>query len=105
MNEGNSLNHHFEKRIESLGGKVSKKIDKNVTHFVWSGGKLDTLSRAIQFDKILIVTTFWIRDSVDQMKLQEEEKYRPADIDNKLKEAQSAQIKALTKKLKAKNHA
>ena len=103
MNEGNSLNHHFAKRIESLGGKVSKKIDKNVTHLVWSGGKLDTLSRVIQFDKILIVSTLWIGDSLEQMKLQEEEKYRPADIDNKLKEAQSAQIKALTKKLKAKN--
>ena len=84
--EGNSLNHHFAKRIESLCGKVSKRIDKNVTHLVWGGGKLETLSRAMQFDKIIIVSTLWIGDSLEQMKLQEEEKYRPADLDNKLKE-------------------
>ena len=101
--EGRSLNEYYAQRISSLGGKVSKRVDKNVTHVVWSHGKMDTLGKIIPYDDIKIVSTLWVRDCMELMQIQEEESYQPFEIEQKLKEAQKSKLKALTKQLNQKN--
>ena len=73
--EGKSLNECFAQRLASLGGKVSKKIDKYVTHVVWSHGKLETLGKIIPYDNIKIVSTIWVRDCMEMMQIQDEKSY------------------------------
>ena len=67
--EGKSLNEYFAQRIASLGGKVSKRVDKNVTHVVWSHGKMETLGKIIPYDNIKIVSTIWVRDCMELMQI------------------------------------
>ena len=65
--EGKNLNECFAQRIASLGGKVSKRVYRNVTHVVWSHGKMETLGKIIPYDNIKIVSTIWVRDCMELM--------------------------------------
>ena len=103
VNEGNSINEAFALKIETFGGKVSKRIDKHVTHVVWSYGKLETLERAIQFSTIKIVSTLWILTSVELMQRQDEDGFKPPDLAIKLQEAHKRKIQTLTKSINRKN--
>ena len=60
--DGNSMNATFTTKIEELGGKISKRLDKQVTHLVWGQGKIDTLGKALQFENIKIISTLWLKD-------------------------------------------
>ena len=100
FSDGKPMDDAFKSKIESLGGKLAKRINEKVTHLVWSQGTDKTLAKTFQHENIKIVSTLWLEACEREMTIVEEEKYQPTNLDRKLREARAAKIQTLTKQLK-----
>ena len=94
--DGESKDEMFKNTITELGGKLSKVMNKYVTHLLWSSGRLRTLSRAVELDDVKIVTPLWLKDCVEAMKLFDEVGYQPSNLEENIRAANDEQIKEIT---------
>lgn len=78
---GEAADNFFKKAIAEHGGKISRRLGKHVTHLVWSDGRTKTLTRALDYEQIKIVSTLWFKDTLENQKLANEEQYRPSALD------------------------
>ena len=99
FHEGTSLEDSFKNKIEEYGGKISKRLGNQVTHLIWGEGRLKTLQKAIQYENIMIVSTLWLLDCEKEMKRLDEQSYKPAKLEAKLREARGATIQTITRQL------
>ena len=100
FSDGAPMDVAFKSKIEELGGKISKRMHEKVTHLVWSQGTDKTLSKTFQHENIKIVSTLWLDACEREMMIVDEENYRPANLDRRLREARNAKIQTLTRQLK-----
>lgn len=89
--KGENKNAIFESSIVEHGGKVSKRMGKNVTHLIWSGGKLKTLDKAIQHS-IHAISPLWLKESLENLKCLPESDFRPYAYQDRIDYAQGKGI-------------
>ena len=97
--DGNSKHTSFMTSIEELGGKISRRLDKNVTHLIWQEGSIDTIGKALQYEQLHIVSSLWLKDCETEMQRLDEEKYKPVNLESKMREARAAKIQTVTRQL------
>ena len=78
---GEVADTYFSNAVTKHGGKHSRRLGKHITHLVWSEGKTQTLKKAIDLENIKIVSTLWFQETLDNMVLADEDKYRPTALD------------------------
>ena len=81
MQEGKVADTFFVKAVLTHGGKLSRRLGKHVTHLVWSQGRPKTLKKAQEYEGIKIISTLWFQETLREMKLADEEKYKPIALD------------------------
>lgn len=95
---GECINDCFQNWVKEHGAKVSNFWSSKVTHFVWSGGKLQNISKAakdsVEKDTpIEIVQPIWISESIKKEKLEPVHEYRPLHLDQLLKDSKKLDVK------------
>lgn len=74
-------NEVFKSMLIKHGGKVSQNLTRYVTHVVWSQGRTKTLEKALDYENTKIVTSLWLQKSFEEMRLANEDLFRPGAIE------------------------
>ena len=77
---GEKAGSYFTKSVIDHGGKISSRLGKHITHLVWSEGRAKTLSKALEFEGIKIISTLWFQESLNEQKLADEADYKPVAL-------------------------
>ena len=103
--DGKPQSQAFEKAVIECGGKVSRRLGKHVTHLVWSQGKKKTLEKALEYEDIKIVSSLWLQDTFNDMKLADENDFVPSalnDLLDQVKEHLGSELNQISKSLNKK---
>lgn len=102
MHEGKPLDTSFNQQALAYGGKVSEKLTNNVTHLIWSDGRIKTVNKAQEMN-IKIVSPLWFERCLNELELADESKFLPTVIRDKQDKFNIKSMKSLKDQLQVTN--
>ena len=96
---GNSADTFFYNSVLNHGGKISRRLGRHVTHLVWSEGRPKTISKALEFEDIKIISTLWFQETLKKQKLADEAEFKPIALTKMEEQKHISEIHDLKKGL------